>query len=243
MGFYGQFNELVTAAVLRVALPAFAAKHRSGTDLNAAYDKTLAIYTVIAWSSFGTAWVLMPEVIYVLFGAQWKDAVPLARIAALGALVYPLFAFSPSLLTAIGHARKRVTVQLLLAPLVVGTALLTSLISLEAMLFGGLFCAFVAASLYTFHLQRLMGYGWKRLLRVTGSSAAVAAASTVSCAVATLPFNSLDMGNFATLVWGGSWGLIAWLVAVLNTRHPVREYILLASDRTGSWLARLRSRM
>lgn len=239
-GFYNQFNDLVTAAVLRVALPAFAAKHRNGEDLRAAYDKTLAIYAVIAWSSFGVAGVLMPEVIQLLFGSQWGDAVPLARIAVVGALLYPLFAFSPALLTAIGHARKRVVVQLVLAPLVVATAFLTSLISLEAMLFGGLFCALVAAALYGFFLRKLMGYGARRLFNATAASAIVAGTSTLCCAIAIVPFDELRGHTLATLAWGGLWALAGWLVAVMRTRHPICEYIHMVFGRLGALISSAR---
>lgn len=240
-GFYNQFNELVTAAVLRVALPAFAATHRTGADLSAAYDKALAVYSVVAWSSFGSACVLMPQVILILFGPQWEDAVPLARIAVLGSLVYPLFAFAPALLTAIGHARKRMVVQLIVAPVFVIVGLATSLISLEAMLLGVLVCAVVSACLYMHFLRRLMGYGYRRLLRATFRSGVVATICTSCCAAAVLPFPMLSDHPLLTFFWGALWSGIAWLAAVLWLGHPVREYLSLAFNRIQSILLRQRS--
>lgn len=230
-GLCSQFNDFVTTAVVRVALPAFAQRHRDGADLRDDYDRTLALFAVVAWPTFGSLAVLAPEMVLLLFGPQWDGAVPLARIAVVGAFAYPLFAFSPALLTAIGHPRQRFMVQAILAPIIVATAVATSFISLEAMMLGSVFCAFLSAGVHALFLRRLVGYGIRRMLRSVSSSAVIAVTTTAASALVVLPFDSLHAKPLLTVVLGGSGAACAWLLAVRILAHPAHEHVVRVFDR------------
>jgi O-antigen/teichoic acid export membrane protein len=105
------------AAVRNVALPGFAAVHRSGEALADIYLRSVAIVTALSWTLYGLLGMFPLEALRLLFGRQWDDAVPLVPVYCLSGALLTTTALYSSVLTALGRIDLVMRAELLLQPL------------------------------------------------------------------------------------------------------------------------------
>ncbi len=222
VGLMSQFHQNITSAIIRVAHPSFAAANRAGRDIVPEYTRALAYFTGVAWPFFAFAAVMSREIIEVLFGHQWLEAAPLARILAVSSMIYSTWAFAPTLLGALGEAQRKLRVQLFLTPLTIGIVLLASLHSLTAVAYGAALGSAMAFVLYGEQLKQVIGLKGTRALRACGVSAKVALLC-LGISVAAHALIAAEAANpLLQLFWVGTWTAIAWIVGILIFGHPLQ---------------------
>jgi O-antigen/teichoic acid export membrane protein len=222
IGLMSQFHQNITSAILRVAHPSFAATSRAGRDMVPEYTRALAYFTGVAWPFFAFVAVMSREVIEVLFGHQWLEAAPLARILAVSSMIYSTWALAPSLLAALGEARRKLRIQLFLTPAAIGITVLASLHSLEAVAYGAVISSVIALMLHGDQLRQVIGLRVMHVLYACGASAKVtlvcfAIAVAASKLVAVLLVNPL-----LQVLWVGCWVGVGWIGGLFLFSHPLR---------------------
>lgn len=231
IGLMSQFHQNITSAIIRVAHPSFAATSRTGRDMVPEYTRALAYFTGVAWPFFAFVAVMSREIIEVLFGHQWLEAAPLARILAVSSMIYCTWAFAPTLLGALGEARRKLRVQLFLTPVAISITVLASLHSLEAVAYGAALSSAIALMLYGVQLKQVIGLRAADAFIACRLSAAVAAVCW-GTSVAAISLAPMPLTNpLFRLLWVACWTAMGWIVAVFLFQHPLR------SELSAVWLS------
>ncbi|MBV5307784.1 lipopolysaccharide biosynthesis protein [Chromatium okenii] len=126
-GLMNLFHRDVMTAVKGVAFPAFAKAHRDGESLEESYIKSVTVVTVIAWPFYGFTALYALELLRLLFGPQWDEAVPLVPMFCLAGASLAASSLVISAVMAVGRidlvTKSELTFQPLRAILIVLFAL------------------------------------------------------------------------------------------------------------------------
>lgn len=231
IGLMSQFHQNITSALIRVAQPTFAAKNRSGRSLAPEYSRALTYFTGVAWPFFAFVGVMSREIIEVLFGHQWLEAAPLARILAVSAMIYSTWAFAPTLLGALGEARRKLRVQAYLTPITIGITVLASFHSLTAVAYGGVLSSGIALILYSLQLKKVIGFTITHALNACSSSAGVTIVCWFISVAASHLTPRLLLNPLWALLWVAAWVATGWVAAVFLLRHPLHHELASALPR------------
>jgi len=229
-GLLNMFRSSIQAAVMSVAMPAFASQYRAGIDMRPDYGRATALMTVLAWPFYALLALLAHPIIRVLYGPQWDPAVPVTQILCLGGAVTALTVLAGPLMFSIGQVRANLNREIAIqAPRAVLT-LAASLHSLEAVAASQVAAYLIALCVTQSAISGLIGFGSAELVRATWRSFAVTVASVaVAAAVALLP--DPDAGSaipWHSLVLPSLGGACGWLAAVYLFDHPIRHEIRVA---------------
>jgi O-antigen/teichoic acid export membrane protein len=83
-----QFPErVILAGVGAVALPAFSDHARRGRAIKEAYLDALKHVTVIQWPALISLAIMADPIVLLLFGPQWRDAIPIVQIFAVTSML------------------------------------------------------------------------------------------------------------------------------------------------------------
>lgn len=214
--FYTNF----TSAILRVTTPLFAKGHREGDNLAAKYSFSTTVLTAIAWPFFGFVAIMAPELILVLFGPQWTEAAPIARILALAIMPTYLSAMGPSMLAATGQIKRRLFITAWYAPI--------HLIALLAASFWGPWAMAAAFGLsntvqmlmYVSQLPKILGCHRRDLFKGCLKSANLASAC-IALQYAVAQICSLyAVPSLLALVLVGIAALLCWIFVARLLVHP-----------------------
>lgn len=225
-GLIDLFHLNVGAAVVRVATPAFAAQHRAGQALGAAYARATALFVSVSWPFFGFVALTAEPIIRVMFGTQWIQAAPLASVLALTGIPHGLMALAPQMLSATGHVARRMRVTLLFGPIHVVSVVVASYFSLLAMAAVWVLSNAVMLGLYLRELRRTVGLGTGELARAVWPSAIVAIVSVGAQASTMVLLQRAQASNLTTLILTFAAGLAFWLLAARLVRHPAYEELV-----------------
>ena len=135
-------TEVMTGVMSSVALPVFS-RLKGDRDLTVrALFRATKLSVSVAAPTFVAIAVLAPDLVPVVFGRQWGEAVPLAQVLCLVGLVYSVTFFDRSVLYAAGRPGLELVVAGLTAA---GTALAAALGSLQGLM---LVCVLLAVRSY-----------------------------------------------------------------------------------------------
>lgn len=217
------FDKAVVLIVRRVGFSTIAAMLREGRDVTVPYLKASGYLTALAWPFYGFVGALTAPVIYVVFGPQWGDAVPAARILALagcvGALVVGL---NQVLLMAHGEAGKYLRAEIVVQSGRLALIVPAAFTGIEAVAWAYVAGKVLEVTVYQFVLRRLMGLTVGQVARAQWRSVVVGLGATAAPLAVVLAQGQdwpwwLDLG----LAIPGC--LAGWLAAVLLVRHPIGD--------------------
>ncbi len=220
-GFYSFF----ASAVVSVATPVIAQARHSNRAVDDGYRRALTMMASVQWLFFGLMGIGAHEIIWVLFGKNWLEAVPILQIGAIQGLLYAPFMLCTPLLTAFGAA----TVQLR-ANLIFGVVLATCLA------LGALHSLLMAATLSVLaHIVRMLLLGqatqavcgistWS-VVRGLGPTALVCSAAAVVAWVTRWGLVSLDLPAVLVLAGTVVAAVACFLAGALLVQHPVTAEI------------------
>lgn len=221
------FHRDMMGAIKNVALPAFAQASRSGTAMEVPYQASVAMLTVVAWPFYAFAALYAHELVMVLFGPQWLEAVGLVPLFCLAGAVAAAALLVPSLLVACGRIDLSVRADIIFQPmralLVVAAALTWKSLLACAIAFAIGMIAYVP--LMYLAKQKCVPSDWAGLLRALTKSALVTVLSIPAPAWLVYRFGS-DTGfghSFALLGVGGCAMATGWVIAIVVVNHPVGQ--------------------
>jgi len=116
----GSLNIVLTVlvnGVRPILMPYFAEAHRNNNQLNENYLQLLSIAILIIWPTIILTIFLAPQIIHLLYGEQWMEAVPILQILALEGFFWPFGLFAEDMLKATGNVKKIARIELILSPL------------------------------------------------------------------------------------------------------------------------------
>jgi O-antigen/teichoic acid export membrane protein len=224
-GLMNMFHREVMTAVRGVALPAFAAAHRSGEALEAQYARSVALVTVFAWPFYGLIALYALEVLRLLYGSQWDAAAPLVPIFCLAGAIAAVNALIPSLVIAVGRIDLVTRAELILQPfrfICIAVAAVVSR-SVEACGLAYLLAAVVALPVFLLVKVRAVPHSGHGLARQMLSSLGVTVIALIPATVhvSLSGFGRAEPMATATVAISGVVSVFVWVAAAKWLRHPI----------------------
>lgn len=224
-GIMNLFHRDMMSAIKNVALPAFAQAARTGATMESPYIMAVAMLTAVAWPFYAFAALYAHELVMVLFGPQWGEAVRLVPVFCLAGAIAAAALLVPSLMVACGRidlsVRAEIVFQPLRALIVVASALTWKSLLACAIAFAVGMVAYLP--IMYFAKQRCVPSDWRRLASALGKSVLVTALALPVPAWLAHRFGG-EAGLFHNLVLLAIAGCtlgIGWVVAVVAVNHPL----------------------
>lgn len=217
-------DRLVISALSPVLLPALSQQSRAGVPLKQSYLLTLSHMSALQWPILLCFALLAEPVVLILYGEQWLEVAPLARIMALAALIlFPAFMTYPTLVAA-GHVRDTLWMSMISLPPSMILIFVASPFGLEMVAA----TQFISAPLQVFiavsFIGRRIGVSWMEIAKAVWRSIVVAL-----CAAAAPALVILWQGGFGfdishqALGFAISGAAAGWLAGLFLSRHPMLE--------------------
>ncbi|MCF6158843.1 MAG: lipopolysaccharide biosynthesis protein [wastewater metagenome] len=173
LGFYGRAYQLMTIPAMlfakiidTVLFPAMAKIQMQQDRLRTAYRRGVALIALIVLPASATAYMLSPEIITVVFGPKWLEAVVPFKIFAMAILFRTSYKMSDSLARATGAVYKRAWRQGVYAALVLGGAIIGQYWGIHGVAYG-VFFAIVVNFILMAHLSlAALSLSWKEFFVV-----------------------------------------------------------------------------
>lgn len=228
-GLVDMFQTYVTFSISRVVTPKMATEHRADQSLAYTFSRGTAIFTSMAWPFFGFLALTAAEIVRIMFGPQWDQAGHIGSLLAVSMLPTALFAFSGSVMAAMGQVERRLTVSLQCAPIhLVGLAIGAS-IGLDGMALAWLVTNFATATLFALQLRFLLRTSLRDLFFPSLASVPVAVVTVAAVFAALHLGRSLQIHEFALLLIAAVVAICVWYVCIRLLGHPVHEEVTLAA--------------
>ena len=233
------FHQLVVKAVMPVCLPYFAKAVREEQSVVRGYVAGVSYFTVIGWPFLGFMALAAFPSIRIVYGDQWAESVPLAKILCVAGAVELVHYLAKEALLAHGMVKLSSRLQVLLQ---LGHVLGLLAVIPFGLLGGcwGVLAAAVAGLLISqWHLWTGVQLRWAHLWQACRGSCVVTAI-TLTPMLASLPFVSATETNYGRfMILGGGATLLMWLLALRVTRHALWSEL---ADVAGAVASRIRSR-
>lgn len=219
-GLVEMFNRLAMRPVMLVCMPYFANSDRERGGMSDAYLKSVSYLTAVGWPFLAFMGIAALSAIRIVYGDQWDEAVPLARILCAACALELVHVMSREALLARGEARAANNVQ-------IGLLILQVLGLLAVVPFGlqgaawGVLCASGLGILVSQHQLRRIGVPASALLAACLPSLGL---TSVAIAPVALWVAFRGVGEGEHLVFGAlgfAVTALVWLAALLVTRHPL----------------------
>ena len=215
------FNRTVLRAALPVCLPYFAQEVRDGEDIRKGYLHAVSYLTAIGWPFFLFIAAMAFPAIRILYGSQWLDSVPLARVLCLVAAVEVAYFLTKEVLIARGDVKVANFLQAALQCIrVVGLVAVFPFGLIGAC--WGLLAAALIGGIWSHHvLATRIGLTFRQIVHACSPSLKIAAICT-GPAILWAAVGKIDEQNFlASFVAFGILTLLLWLLALRLLGHPL----------------------
>jgi O-antigen/teichoic acid export membrane protein len=225
IGLAGQLRSLVSGAVIGVFYPAFARVRDRGEALGPPYQRVVACYCAVNWPCMAGLAVLAEPLIRLLYGERWIATAPLLQWIALSQICFIALPLHVELPILLGRMKALIHRNLLDTLASVGLLAVGAYISLQWAAASRLAYGIVWILIYAGFLQSLVGFSWRQLLANYTKSALATCASIVPLLAIYGFWQGPHELDFGVMVLGTAAGIIAWLVTLYLTRHPLLEEI------------------
>jgi O-antigen/teichoic acid export membrane protein len=218
-------DRVVLAGIGAVALPAFSDHARQGRALDKAYLTALGHMTAIQWPALTLLAIMAEPIILLLYGSQWREAVPLTQIFALALLLNFPTSLNYPIQVAVGAIRH--TVPLALVQTTVSLIVLTVAANhgIRAVALSSFITIPFNVGLSVLVVRAHVPFLWGEFAGAVAKSAVV----TGSCALGPLAVMAsrgrIDVAALPILMATGLGG-VGWLAGLWLTRHPLFHEIL-----------------
>ena len=220
-GLVELFRRLLLRPVFQVCLPYFARAGREQGTVAPSYISSVGLITAVGWPFLGFFALASYALIRLVYGTQWLEAVPLARVLCLACAIELTFVVSREALLACGDVRRASVLQLQISAMQVGGLALAIPYGLMGASWG-LTAAAVGGMLTSHrHLQQAIGLELRPVLRACAPSALLAIWTVMPLAALTLVV-PIEESNFVAWAIAGSLGSAAlWLAGLQLLKHPL----------------------
>ena len=230
VGFYGRAGALLEIvyrvfanAVYTVASPYFAHKERAGGNPADGFCLTVRYLTVLIWPSLGGVCILAPELITLLYGDQWLPSVDLARILAIGSMMFVPYLLWSSFYVGLGRVRAACIV-LVFSVGVRGVILIAALPwGLKGVVVALSFTSLVNVVIYQISLRRQFGIGFGMVARAFSPSVGISLPTLIVALAVAQVCRAYALPGFLVIVLTGIAGALVWLALVHVLRHPLAQ--------------------
>jgi len=235
-GLIEMFNRLVMRSVSIVGMPYFAKSDREDGSVAVAYVRTVSYVTALGWPFFAFLAVAAQAAIRIIYGTQWKAAVPVAQVLCLAGALDIVHAMARDALLVRGRAKEGNRLQLVLVALQACGILLVVPFGLLGAAWGATAAAAAGMVVAQRFLTRYLGLKAMDLVRACLPSLYLCAASVGPVVLWSLVVGVSSADFLVFGVVGGCVTVACWFVALHVLRHPLLDELAPIKRRVSSWL-------
>jgi O-antigen/teichoic acid export membrane protein len=213
--------DLALGEILRVLLPVFADRRRSGVGSKDSYLYYFGILATVLGPAYAFLAVHADLIVRILLGDQWGAAVPIATLGALELMIASPFLLGEKVMIAEGCVRRLFVVKLW--QMCLRIFILAALVNLGLVLLSAGFVFASAAYAVLMHREtaRIMHISARDLLNAL-LAPLLLVVITLAAAVANRVFLPLSgQSEISTLVGGAGVCIAGWSIAVVVLRLPI----------------------
>ena len=215
------FHQLVVKAVLPVCLPYFSKAVRDESSVVRGYVTGVSFFTVIGWPFLGFMALAAFPSIRIVYGDQWTESVPLAKILCVAGAVELVHYLAKEALLAHGLVKLSSRLQILLQACHVLGLLAVIPFGLLGGCWGVLAASVAGVLISQWQLWTGVQLRWAHLWQACRGSFVVTAI-TLTPMLVSLPLVSATESNYGRfMVLGGAVTALMWLLALRTTRHAL----------------------
>ncbi|MBX2864173.1 MAG: MOP flippase family protein [Leptolyngbyaceae cyanobacterium MAG.088] len=154
--------KLLTTVTAQVALPTFSRIQKEPEKLRRAFYKTTLYTSLISFPAFLGVMVLAPELIQILFGADWLPSVSVMRILALIGILQSIQYFASTVLLAMNKPFWRLRVIFLLTIFNILGFFVAVQWGINAVAASYVICGYLFSPVFLVLIKKLIGIDYKR---------------------------------------------------------------------------------
>jgi O-antigen/teichoic acid export membrane protein len=216
-----QFPErVILAGIGAVALPAFSDHARHGRALKKAYLGALEHITAVQWPALILLAIMADPIVSLLFGPQWRDAIPIVQVFAVALMLNFPTALNYPVQVAVGAIRH--TVPLAFAQTTVSLVVLTyaAQYGIRAVALSTFITVPFNVGLSVLVVRAHIPFPWREFAGAIMKSAVVAGFSAVGPLVVIASRGTVGLSMLPIAIATSLSG-VGWLAGLWLTRHPL----------------------
>jgi O-antigen/teichoic acid export membrane protein len=217
-------DRLVISTLSPILLPALSQQSRAGVHLKPSYLLALSHMSALQWPILLCLALLAEPAVLILYGEQWIEVAPLARIMALAALVrFPAFMTYPTLV-ALGRVRDTLWMSLISLPPSMLLIFVASPFGLETVAATQFIIAPVQVFIAISFIRRRIGVSWAEIAGTVGRSAVIALCTAAAPALVVVLQGGFSFGiSHSALAFAVAGAAAGWLAGLALSGHPLLE--------------------
>jgi O-antigen/teichoic acid export membrane protein len=216
-----QFPErVILAGVGAVALPAFSDHARRGGALKEAYLGAVEHVTAVQWPALILLAIMADPIVLLLFGPQWRDAIPIVRVFAVTSMLNFPTALNYPVQVAVGAIKH--TAPLAFVQTAVSLVVLTSAAhyGIRAVALSTFVTVPFNVGLSVLVVRAHITFCWREFAGATMKSAIGAGFSAVGPLIVIASRKTVGLSMLPITIAIGLAG-VGWLAGLWLTRHPL----------------------
>jgi O-antigen/teichoic acid export membrane protein len=216
-GFYTFF----ASAVVSVASPLMARARHAERDIFEDYRRVTLLMAAVQWLFFGLMGICAHEIILLLFGPAWLEAVPILQIGAIQGLIYSPFMLCTPLLTAYGAMGAQLRVNLVFGVTLATCLVVGAMHSLVAAAALSVLAHVVRLLLLAAAAHRLCGISTMAIVRGMGPTAVIGLGAAAAAWAGRSLALWLQLPLVLNLALAMGCGALACLALAVVFKHPL----------------------
>lgn len=215
-GFYTFF----ASAVVSVASPLLARARHAGHEIADDYGRVTLQIALVQWLFFGTMGICAQEIILLLFGEAWSEAIPILQIGAIQGLIYAPFMLCTPVLTAYGAMNAQLRINLVFGVTLACCLMVGAMHSLVAAASLSVLAHIVRLMLLAKAAKALCGISTFKIVKRMGMTATIAVGAAAATFLARLLAQSLGWPLVLNLGISVACGTLVCASMAIVLGHP-----------------------
>ncbi|MCX9156864.1 oligosaccharide flippase family protein [Niveibacterium sp. 24ML] len=215
------FQDFFVSGISRVATPAFAQTRHANGDSVESYIKAIRTLAIFPFVFFLLLALLAEPLVLALFGKAWLEAVPLLRIGAIGGIMAAPYFLGPPLLTAHGHVKDILKIQVIGGIVFLGALYFAASHSLVAVAATGVAGSLVRIAMIHGALHRNFGMRIGQLFSACRTNVLIAVLTGLLTAPVLLVYNGTVVSALAALLAAAAASIFALTLGIFALDHPL----------------------
>jgi O-antigen/teichoic acid export membrane protein len=215
------FNRLVVRAVNPICLPYFSSNVReTGSPIHGVLLATTCL-SGIGWPFLACMAIAAPTVIHLMYGSQWLEAVPLARLLCAAAAVELLHHTAKDAILSVGKVTQSNTLQFVLMLVRIAALLVGAPFGLQGICVALILAAMINLLVAQHFLRRHIGLLWRDTLSSLVPSVGTTGVAIAPAILFAFAESAGLLGDTLSHVLGLLLAVPAWLAGARLAKHPL----------------------
>lgn len=227
VGIYGKaeatiqlFNKSVMEGLKPVFFSYFSKANRDGEDIAYPYLYIVSCITVIAWPFFLFLGIFAEQIISLLYGSQWLEAVPLIQVLCIGASIWMFTSMFEQVFIAIGKVNEVLRFQIWMMILRIIIVVIAAPFGLFAIVCSTL----ILSVIRTLYVLPLLSKSLGVKLSYFKKPFILGAATTLTLMVPlVIGKYYLELGGLQFLLISIPMTAFLWLLSIYVFAHPIKK--------------------